>query len=106
MMDIHNYCKGCSCCQQTKVITQKKATLLTPLPIPNGVWQDISVDLIGPLPPSKGFDMIHVVINQLSTMIIIVPTTQGITSMESARIFHNNTFKRFGFPLTIISNRG
>src|SRR5882672_12726532 len=39
-------------------------------------------------------------------MIIIVPTTQGITSVESARLFCDNTFKRFGLPLTIISDRG
>src|SRR5882672_7095615 len=104
--NIRKYLSGCVICQRTKVINQKKATLLTPLPIPQGVWQDISVDLIGPLPPSKGFDMIHVVIDRLSKMIVIAPTTQGITSAESARLFRNHTFKRFGLPLTIISDRG
>jgi len=50
--------------------------------------------------------MIHVVIDRLSKMIVIAPTTQGITSAESARLFRNHTFKRFGLPLTIISDRG
>jgi hypothetical protein len=50
--------------------------------------------------------MIHVVIDRLSKMIVLTPTTQGITAAESAKIFRDHIFKQFGLPLTIVSDRG
>ena len=48
--DVKKYVQGCFKCQQNKVQHQRKAGELHPLEIPQGPWQGISIDIIGPLP--------------------------------------------------------
>ena len=52
--DIKKYIQGCFKCQQNKVQHQRKAGELYPLEIPKGPWQEISIDIIGPLPKLNG----------------------------------------------------
>ena len=51
-------------CQQNKVQHQKKARELHLLEILEGPQQEISINIIGPLPQSKGKDTIVVIVNQ------------------------------------------
>ena len=60
--DIKKYVQECMKCQQNKVQHQKKAGELHLLEIPEGLWQEISIDIIGPLPQSKGKDTIVVIV--------------------------------------------
>ena len=48
--DVKKYVQRCFKCQQNKVQHQRKAGELHPLEIPQGPWQGISIDIIGPLP--------------------------------------------------------
>ncbi|KAL0402432.1 UNVERIFIED_CONTAM: Transposon Ty3-G Gag-Pol polyprotein [Sesamum latifolium] len=60
--------KECLTCHMNK---QKKVVspgLLQPLPIPEHIWVDISMDFINELPPSLGKDMILVVVDRLIFM--------------------------------------
>ena len=52
-LDMENFVRGCQSCQRNKIIYQKRATPLYPLDAPEGPWQEIMVDMIGPLPQSK-----------------------------------------------------
>jgi len=61
--DVKKYVQGCFKCQQNKVQHQKKAGELHPLEIPQGPWQEISIDIIGPLSRSNGMDAIVVIID-------------------------------------------
>ena len=53
----------CLKCQQNKVQHQQKAGKLHPLEILKGPWQEISINMIGPLPSSNGMDAILVIVN-------------------------------------------
>lgn len=44
--DIQAYIRACTVCQRCKYDTAASPGLLQPLPIPEGVWMDISVDFI------------------------------------------------------------
>ena len=61
--DIKKYVQECFKCQQNKVQHQKKAGELHPLKIPQGLWQEISINIIGLLPKSNGMDAIVVIVD-------------------------------------------
>jgi len=62
---------------------QKKAGELHPLEIPQGPWQEISIDIIGPLPKSNGMDAIVVIVDQFTKMIHLKATTTNVLLEES-----------------------
>jgi hypothetical protein len=54
--------------------------LLQPLPILEGLWENVSMDFMVSLPPSKGFDAIMVVVDQFSKMAHFIPTKDSATA--------------------------
>jgi len=60
--DVKKYVQGCFKCQQNKVQHQKKTGELHPLEIPQRQWQEISINIIGPLSRSNRMDAIVVII--------------------------------------------
>ena len=83
-----------------------KKTLLNPNAVPDAPWEIISVDLIGPLPKSKGKNIIMVVVDRFSKMIQLFPVSTEITSQGMAKIFRDEIFKLHGIPKKVISDRG
>jgi len=56
------------------------------LDIPQGLWQEISIDIIGPLPKSNGMDAIVVIVDQFTKIIWLKATTTNISSEGIAKI--------------------
>jgi len=67
--DIKKYIQEYIKCQQNKVQYQKKPGKLYPLEILQGLWQEISIDVIGPLLESKENNTIVVIVNRFTKMI-------------------------------------
>jgi len=61
--DIKKYMQGYLKCQQNKVQHQQRAGKLHPLEILKRPWQEISINMIGPLPSSNRMDAILVIVN-------------------------------------------
>jgi len=102
--DVKKYVQGCTKCQQNKVQHQRKTGELHPLEIPEGPWQNISIDMIGPLPKSNGMDAIVVIIDRFTKMIRLKATTTNISSEEIAKIYRDKIWKIHGVPRTILSD--
>ena len=66
--DIKKYVQEYMKYQQNKIQHQKKAGELHPLEIPERLWQEISIDIIGLLLQSKEKDAIVVIIDQFTKM--------------------------------------
>ena len=66
---------------------QRKAGELHPLEISEGPWQDISIDMIGPLLKSNGIDAIVVIMDRFTKMIRLKATTTSISSEGIAKIY-------------------
>ena len=74
--------------------------------MPEGPWQLISVDLIGPLPLSKGKDMILNLVAHYTKQIHLFPVTSQIMADGVASIYFKQIFPLHGIPKKIISDRG
>ncbi|KAJ9512165.1 hypothetical protein QJQ45_012680 [Haematococcus lacustris] len=103
---VREYVRTCDQCQRNKATNQVPPGLLQPLPIPNRNWQHVSMDFIGPLPPtSHGYDMVVTVVDKLSKMLHLIPTTATATAPDIAKLFFDHVFKHHGLPEAIVSDR-
>src|SRR5216117_3259961 len=103
--DVNAYIRSCSTCQRDKSSTQAPAGLLHPLPVPLDRFSDISMDFIGPLPKSRGFDTLFVVTDRLTGYMKVEPTLQTATAKDIADLFHRTWYRQFGLPRAIVSDR-
>jgi hypothetical protein len=102
---IHDYVVSCDLCQRNKTARHKPYGLLQPLPIPNHPWKDIGMDFVGPLPLSKGFDMIYIVVCRLTKQAHFIPCKSNRTTSDVVDLFLLNIFKLHGLPNSIVSDR-
>jgi hypothetical protein len=103
---VNQYVDGCNACQQSKAFTQKPLGLLQPLPIPAGLWTDISYDLITDLPVLEGYNSILTVVNQLTKMANFLPCKKTLNAKDLARLMLGNVWKLHGTLKTIVSDQG
>jgi len=93
-------------CSIKKPLNRKKAGLLSPLPIPGRPRESIGMDFITHLPKTKaGYTAIYVVVDRLTKLVHIAPTTDTATAADTAQLFLDMVFKNHGLPSNIVSNR-
>ena len=63
--DVERYVEQCEVCQKNKTDALSPAGLLQPLPLPNLILEDWTMDFIEGLPKARGFDKIMVVVDRL-----------------------------------------
>jgi len=70
---ITNFVASCVICQRNKYQACSPQGLLEHLPIPEALWEEISLDFIVRLPKSNGYNVILVVVDKLSKYGHFVP---------------------------------
>ncbi|GAU22407.1 hypothetical protein TSUD_122930 [Trifolium subterraneum] len=102
---IQEYVRRCDVCQRQKYMATSPGGLLQPLPVPEQIWEDISMDFITGLPKSKGFEAIFVVVDRLSKYSHFIPLKHPYTAKSIADVFCKEIIRLHGMPLSIVSDR-
>ena len=102
---VRQFVRESSVCQQCKYDHAASPGLLQPLPVPDTIWTDISMDFIKGLPKSNGKDVIMVVVDRLSKYAHFLPLSYPFTAIGVAQAFMDGVFKLHGVPTSIVSNR-
>lgn len=80
--DIKEFIRECEVCQRHKIEQLSPMGLLQLLPIPNQVWEDISMDCIDRLPMSQGKTTIMVVVDMFSKYSHFIPIAHPYTAIN------------------------
>ena len=105
---VEDYIKGCSKCQETKVVTHMKRAPLYHFDthVEQGLFQYISMDLITDLPPSNTYDSILTIVDQgCSKAAKFLPCHKTIDGQGVAHLYFKHLFPWFGIPKRIITDR-
>ena len=102
---IGEWAKACITCQTSKVARHIRA-LLRQFELPHQRFDDINVNLVGPLPPSQGFSYLFTIVRSIHTM-GPRPSHLPIFLLPLAPVpFFSIGSLRFGLPSNISSDRG
>jgi cleavage and polyadenylation specificity factor subunit 1 len=102
--DITLMARACLHCQQGKV---RRHVHLHPaeIPVPHRRFAHIHVNLVGPLPPSRGHTYLFTIIDRTSRWPEAIPLS-SITAADYARALFAGWVSRFEVPATITSDIG
>ena len=102
--DIASWCKQCLECQRSKVSRYVKRSP-EQFVAPDGRFDHVHVDIIGPLPVSEGFSYCLTMIDRFSRWVEAVPILE--TSAQTiSKAFYDNWVARYGSPKTITTDQG
>jgi hypothetical protein len=105
--DVRQFVRNCEICGRNTIWRETKKGLLKPLPVPERIWGEISIDFITDLPPS-GRD------SATNCMVITDRLTKGVelesmhdlsTEAVAQRLFERH-YPIHGIPTAITSDRG
>ena len=105
--DVRRFVRNCNVCGRTTLWRGKKKGVLKPLPVPDRVWQEISVDYIVDLPESEGCEVLLVITDRLGKGTILIPVPKGkFDAAGFAELFVEHYVPHHWLPRGIVSDRG
>jgi len=102
--DVQDYCRTCDVCQRRNVQPERPGKM-TPMPTPPGRWEQVGMDLVGPLPKSaNGMEYLLVLTDYLTKW----PEVRALPDKKSQTVAIGllKIFGTWGIPATLISDQG
>ena len=108
--EVQAYCSDCLWCRRSVSTKYKPYGLLQPLKPPERAWEDVTMDFITELPPSRVsgsvYDSILVIVDRLTKMTHYVPARADWDGTDLAQAWIREVIRLHGVPKRIISDRG
>lgn len=103
--DVARIIDRCRVCHIAKT-HHSNAGLYTPLPVPDGPWEDVSLDFVVGLPRTqRQKDSIMVVVDRFSKMAYFVPFAKTYDASQVARLYFAEIVKLHAVPKSLTSDR-
>ena len=102
--DVRRWTRTCNACQQSKIHRYTTAPIHK-FDLPDRRFDDIHVDIVGPLPQSHGFCYLFTCIDRYTRWTEAIPMVD-MTAESCARALLDGWISRFGLPRSIMSDRG
>lgn len=102
---VQEFVRACVVCRRNKNERLHPAGLLQSLPVPQGVWQDISLDFVEGLPKVVGKSVILTVVDRFSKYAHFIPLGHPYIAESVARVFFAEIVRLHGVPSSIVSDR-
>lgn len=100
--DIAKWCKNCIDCQQSK-ISRHVQSIPEKFVAPDGRFEHVHMDIVGPLPESNGYRYCLTLIDRFSRWPVAVPI-RDIEAPTITRAFYDNWIANFGAPKTLTTD--
>lgn len=102
--DVNKWAKSCLQCQSSK-ISQHNKTALGKFTEPDSRFQNIHIDIVGPLPISDGYKYLLTCIDRFSRWPVAIPI-RDITSETVVKSFIKDWISNYGIPNKITTDQG
>ena len=102
--DVAGWARGCPDCQRTKVHRHVQSPPGT-FASPSRRFHDVHVDVVGPLPPSKGKRYLLTAMDRATRWLEAYPMEASMAE-ECAEAFLQGWISRFGVPRRLVTDRG
>ncbi|KRY64563.1 Transposon Tf2-6 polyprotein, partial [Trichinella pseudospiralis] len=102
--DVARWTRSCLTCQRTKV-HRHTTTPLEIFTVPDRRFDHVHVDIVGPLPQSRGFSYLLTVMDRFTRWPEVVPLTNA-SADTVCRAFLSTWVARFGIPSIVTTDQG
>ncbi len=104
---VEAFARKCESCQRNKSSNQEPGGLLGPLPVPEGPWLSIGVDVVTGLPLTQRgkHDMLMTVVDRFTKRVHLVLTHKSLTAEGAAQLLFDHVYRHHGLPDSIVSDR-